>query len=124
MWPNAEETAGLVTFTDEILNGKLHCLCSDSTVDNDIHKFIEYLQNLRIENFGNLLIGHLNINSIKNKVDMLSYMIENKIDILMKSESKLGNTFPTFQFVICNFTGPLMLDRTRNGYFNDSSIAG
>ena len=29
MWPNPQETAGLVTFTAEILNGKLHFLCSE-----------------------------------------------------------------------------------------------
>ena len=28
MWPNPQETADLVTFTEEILNGKLHFLCS------------------------------------------------------------------------------------------------
>ena len=28
MWPNPKETADLVTFTEEILNGKLHILCS------------------------------------------------------------------------------------------------
>ena len=27
-WPNPLETADLVTFTEEILNGKLHFLCS------------------------------------------------------------------------------------------------
>ena len=30
MWPNPQETADLVTFTGEILNGKLHFLCSGS----------------------------------------------------------------------------------------------
>ena len=29
MWPNSNETTYLVTFTEEILNGKLHCLCSE-----------------------------------------------------------------------------------------------
>ena len=29
MGPNPQETADLVTFTEEILNGKLHFLCSD-----------------------------------------------------------------------------------------------
>ena len=29
MKPNPQETADLVTFTKEILNGKLHFLCSD-----------------------------------------------------------------------------------------------
>ena len=28
MWPNSQGTADLVTFTQEILNGKLHFLCS------------------------------------------------------------------------------------------------
>ena len=32
MWPNPQETADLVTFTEENLNGKLHFLCS--AVDN------------------------------------------------------------------------------------------
>ena len=29
MWPNPLETADLVTFTEEILNGKFRFLCSD-----------------------------------------------------------------------------------------------
>ena len=29
MWLNPRETADLVTFTEEIPNGKLHFLCSD-----------------------------------------------------------------------------------------------
>ena len=28
MWPNPPENADLFTFTEEILNGKLHFLCS------------------------------------------------------------------------------------------------
>ena len=28
MWPNLQETADLIIFTEEILNGKLHFLCS------------------------------------------------------------------------------------------------
>ena len=30
MWPNLQETAGFVTFTKEILDGKLHFLSSVS----------------------------------------------------------------------------------------------
>ena len=32
MWPNPQETADLVTFTEEVLNGKLHSSCSVSTL--------------------------------------------------------------------------------------------
>ena len=88
---------------------------ANSTVENGVNEFIEYLQNIRIETSGNLLIGHLNINFIRNKVDMLSYMIGNKIDILMISDLKLDDTFPTSQFVMDGFIEPFRLDRTRNG---------
>ena len=88
---------------------------TNSTVDNCFNEFIKYLQNLRIETSGNLLEGHLNLNSIRNEVDMLSYVIENKIDILTRSESKLNDIFQTSQFVIDSFTEPSMLDHTRNG---------
>ena len=30
MWPNPQKTAGLVTFTEEIVNEKLRFLCSDN----------------------------------------------------------------------------------------------
>ena len=32
MWPNPQETADLVTFAEEIFNGKLHFLCSVRSV--------------------------------------------------------------------------------------------
>ena len=31
MWPNAHGIADLVTFTEVVLNGKLHFLCSDQS---------------------------------------------------------------------------------------------
>ena len=34
MLPNPLETADLLTFTEEILNGKLHFLCSESSEDD------------------------------------------------------------------------------------------
>ena len=36
MWPNPQETADFVTFTEEILNGKLHFLCSESYTNSEI----------------------------------------------------------------------------------------
>ena len=35
MWPNPHETADLVTFTGEILNGKLHFLYSENSVKSE-----------------------------------------------------------------------------------------
>ena len=37
MWPNPQETADLVTFTKEILNGKLHFLWFN-TYDEDFFR--------------------------------------------------------------------------------------
>ena len=34
MWPNLRETVDLVTITEEILNGKLHFLCSETSFKN------------------------------------------------------------------------------------------
>ena len=32
MWPNPQETAGLEIFTEKILNGKLHFLCTSKVL--------------------------------------------------------------------------------------------
>ena len=37
MWPNPQEIADFVTFAEEILNGKLHILCSDGF--HQLHHF-------------------------------------------------------------------------------------
>ena len=38
MWPNLQKTADLVTFTEEIFNGKLHFLCSGKYI---FHYFLK-----------------------------------------------------------------------------------
>ena len=39
MWPNPQDTADLVTYTEEILNGKLHFLCSVTLILLDTEKY-------------------------------------------------------------------------------------
>ena len=46
---------------------------------------------------------------------MLSEQIKGKIDILMISETKIDNSFPTGQFFIRNYKTPYRVDRTSNG---------
>ena len=41
MWPNSQFSADLVTFTEEILNGKLHFLCSNTFLFLDIKVCLE-----------------------------------------------------------------------------------
>ena len=38
MWPNRQKTANLVTFTEKILNEKLHFLHSGNYVDDEIKR--------------------------------------------------------------------------------------
>ena len=62
-----------------------------------------------------LIIAHLNISSIRNKFDSLSFMIENNVDILLISETKLDDSFPSGQFKICGFSMPYRYDRDSMG---------
>ena len=45
------------------------------------------LQNLRLKNVDKIIIGHININSIRNKIDMLADIIRGRLDILLISEA-------------------------------------
>ena len=57
----------------------------------------------------------MNINSIRNKFDMLSSMVKDNIDILMVLETKLGSSFPQAQFRIEGYAPPFRYDRNSHG---------
>ena len=42
MWPNPQETADLVTFTEEILKGKLHFLSSKYLSENYVDAEVKF----------------------------------------------------------------------------------
>ena len=73
------------------------------------------LNKLRISNANRLIIGQLNINSLRNKIDDLKALISGKLDILVITESKLDSTFPTNQFLIDGFSVPFRWDRHSRG---------
>ena len=73
------------------------------------------MRSLRVKILNKLRIGHLNINSLRNKFELLSHQIKNNIDILMISERKLDESFPTSQFFINDFSSPHRLDRNCKG---------
>ena len=60
-------------------------------------------------------MSHLNINSIPNKFDALSLIVKNNVDILMISETKLDDSFPTAQFLLHGFSTPYRLQRNSKG---------
>ena len=73
------------------------------------------LYEIRIKNANRLIIGHLNVNSLRNKFEMLEELIKDKIDIFLISETKLDSYFPNAQFVIIGYSTPFRLDRNQNG---------
>ena len=80
-----------------------------------IEKDSDFLRILRVKNMNRLIIGNLNINSISNKFDQLKLFAQGKVDILIVTETKLGSTFPTSQFVIDDYSEPYRFDGNING---------
>ena len=76
---------------------------------------LELLKNIRLSNVNRLIIGQLNINSLRHKFDALKYIIGGNMDILVITETKLDTTFPKNQFLIQGYSPPLRLDRKNNG---------
>ena len=60
-------------------------------------------------------MGHVNINSIRNKFGLRVRYVDNNLDILMVSETKIDDTFPESQFLIEGFSTPCSLDCTAKG---------
>ena len=73
------------------------------------------LHQVRINNLSRIIFCQININSIRNKFEQLIYIVNNEIDILMVSETKLDDTFPTSQFLMQGFSTPFRNDRTSKG---------
>ena len=73
------------------------------------------LKDIRMKNIHKIVIGHLNVNSIRNKIDVVSDLIIGNIDIFLITESKIDNTFPTSQFKIFGYHLPYRKDRSKWG---------
>ena len=75
----------------------------------------ESLQDVRIKNLNRIVLAHLNINSLRNKFDLFKDQIKGNVDVLVISETKLDDSFPTGQFKIPGYASPFRLDRDENG---------
>ena len=61
------------------------------------------------------VLAHININSIRNKIESLSFTIANNVDMLIISETKLDDSFPTSQFELNGFGTPYRYDKNSKG---------
>ena len=66
--------------------------------NNDLTSPEDQLHNLRLKNPNRLIFAHLNINSLRNKFDLLANIVKDKIEILMIYKTKLDSSFPKGQF--------------------------
>ena len=96
------------SLTNGIPDSDIVSNCSDYEEDNDP---LQILKKLKIKNLYRLVIGHLNINSLRNKFESLKYIIKGNLDIIVITETKLDSTFPPQQFAIEGYTLPYRIDR-------------
>ena len=61
------------------------------------------LKTFRFKNPKNLIMGHLNINSLRNKFESIKPIISPNFDIFLVSETKLDESFPNNQFSISGY---------------------
>ena len=110
--PNAAQfTPGRVAH--DFLSCKTNVNSKDLSSDKESPHII--LQNLRLKNVDKIIIGHININSIRNKIHILADLIRGRVDILLISETKIDASFPAPQFFLSGFSQPRRLDRTSHG---------
>ena len=72
------------------------------------------IKNLRLRNVNKVIIGNININSLPNKFEQLKELVIKHIDVLVITETKLVDSFPTLQFLMKGFVEPFRLDQNRN----------
>ena len=69
------------------------------------------VQQHRLQNPKNVILGHLNANFLRNKIEAIEELMQNNINISLFSEIKLDETFPNQQLKI---SGYKMFRRDRN----------
>ena len=94
---------------EDSVSGNSPFVIGDSVSSNDIIR----MKKQRLDNANNTIIGHLNINSFRNKFVFIEDIIK-LFDVFLVSESKLDHTFPSNQFRINGYK-IFRLDRNRFG---------
>ena len=86
-----------------------------SNLGDENYDPLNELRQLKGKNADRPVIAHLNINSIAPKFDGLQSLVKDNLDLLLVSETKVDDSYPSAQFKIENYSKPIRLDRTRHG---------
>ena len=78
------------------------------------HGAFSLLRKQRLEYPKNVIFGHLNINSLRNKFFWTSELIKGKVDIFLINETKLDESFTSNQFAM---SGYKFIRRDRNKFW-------
>ena len=73
------------------------------------------LKIIRTKNPNRIALAHLDINSLRNKFDVVTDQISGNVDVMVFSKTKLDDSFPESQFKIPGYSSPFRLDRDMNG---------
>ena len=69
---------------------------------------------MRNSNPHNIIIGHLNVNSVKNKIFSIKTYFQNYLDLLVLAETKLDQTHPTAEIFIEGYRKPFRKDKSKH----------
>ena len=86
----------------------LNLTTGNTEAENKTNCFHE-LESLRRKYPRNIILSYINLNSIRNKLDNLSMMISDNIDILVIAETKIESSFPSNKFQIEGYKIPFRL---------------
>ena len=78
------------------------------SLNNEV--FVNPLKALKLQHPDNPLLSYVNVNSIRNKLDSLTSIALENVDILCVAESKLDSSFPNALFSVQDFKCPIRLD--------------
>ena len=67
------------------------------------HDAFSLLRNQRLDYPKNVIFGHLNINSLRNKFESISELITGKFDIFLINETELDASFPSNHFAMSGY---------------------
>ena len=75
-----------MTLRGVVYNSETNSLSNENKGSVDA---LTVLNEIKIKSVENMVIGHLNISSLPNKYDTLSFTVKDKLDLLVIGETKL-----------------------------------
>ena len=81
---------------------KVNALKINNTVEHDAKSVLEGFKNCYSTLVENLILSHLSINSLRNKLQSIADVIQGIFDIFLLSETKIDESFPDKQFRLNN----------------------